>query len=88
MFLDEYELILYICFFPYEGLIEQNIPAPKICEPGLIRREYEAERKRIEEEAHKRQELEAQASAKLIKELQVYFYFCCFCFKFWNKTFT
>lgn len=53
-----------------DGLTELNIPTPKISEPGLIRREYEAERKRMEEEALKRQEQEAQASEKLIKELQ------------------
>ena len=55
------------------GLAEMNIRAPIISEPGLIRREYEAERLRIEEEARKRQEQEAQASEKLIKELQVFF---------------
>lgn len=53
------------------GLTELNIQAPKICEPGLIRREYEAEQKRIQEEALKRQEVEVRASEQLIKELQV-----------------
>lgn len=53
-----------------DGLAELNIPTPKICEPGVIRQEYEAEQKRIQEEALKRQQLEVQASERLIKELQ------------------
>ncbi|XP_034238158.1 E3 ubiquitin-protein ligase rnf168-like [Thrips palmi] len=53
-----------------DSLAELNIQAPKISEPGLIRREYEAEQKRIQEEALKRQEVEVRASEQLIKELQ------------------
>lgn len=53
-----------------DSLAELNIQTPKISEPGLIRREYEAEQKRIQEEALKRQEIEVRASEQLIKELQ------------------
>jgi len=52
-------------------LSRQFLPVPKICLPGEIRQEYEAEQEKVRAESRQRQKAELEASEKLIRQLQV-----------------